>query len=321
MVLAGAAACWPPAALAQQQAMPVIGYLSSRSIGDSGEIIDAFHRGLAEAGFIDKQNVRVEARFAEGNFDRLPQLAMELVQHPVNVLVATGGTVTVVKAKPVVPVSLPVVFAMGGDPVRLGIVESLARPGGNITGVSFLVNDLAGKEIELLHDLVPQAKTVGILVNPNDPNAESDAEGAQSAAKKFGQTLFVAKARTVDEIDSAFAELADKQVTGLFVDTEPFLADRRDQLVSLAARYNLPAVYQLRTFASAGGLASYGTSINDANRQVGSYAGRVLKGTKPADLPVIQSTRFELVINLKTAKALGLTVPQVILARADEVIE
>jgi putative tryptophan/tyrosine transport system substrate-binding protein len=315
----GGAAVW--ALSAHAQSMPVVGYLSSRSESESGEIIAAFRRGLAEASFVDKQNVIIEARFAAGHFDRLPELAAELVRHPVDVLVATGGTVSVVKAKPVVPPNIPIVFAMGGDPVKLGIVESLARPGGNVTGVSFLVNGLAAKAIELLHDLLPHASILGLLVNPNDPNAVSDINETQRAVDSFGQTLVVGKVSTVGEIDTAFAMFAAAGVQALFVDTEPFLADQRDKLVALAARNRLPAVYQLRTFAVAGGLASYGTSITDANRQLGNYTARVLTGAKPAELPVIQSTRFELVINLKTAKMLELNIPQMLLARADEVIE
>jgi putative ABC transport system substrate-binding protein len=210
---------------------------------------------------------------------------------------------------------------MGGDPVKLGIVESLARPGGNVTGVSFLVNGLAAKAIELLHDLLPHASILGLLVNPNDPNAVSDINETQRAVDSFGQTLVVGKVSTVGEIDTAFVMFAAAGVQALFVDTEPFLADQRDKLVALSARNKLPAVYQLRSFAVAGGLASYGTSITDANRQLGNYTARVLTGAKPADLPVIQSTRFELVINLKTAKMLELNIPQMLLARADEVIE
>jgi putative ABC transport system substrate-binding protein len=316
----GGAVTWPLAARAQQ-AMPVIGYLSSRSPADSAHIVAAFRQGLNESGFVDNQNVMIESRFAEGNFDRLPGLAVDLVRRQVNVLVATGGTVSVVKAKPVVPATIPIVFAMGGDPVQLGIVASLNRPGGNITGVSFLVNGLAAKEIELLHELVPRAAIIGVLVNPKDPNAESDAREAQAAADTLGQKLVVVRASTESEIDLAFAALVQQRVAALFVDTEPFFTDQRVKIAALAARHALPAVYQLREFAAAGGLATYGTSITEANRHLGVYTGRILKGTKPADLPVLQSTRFELIINLKTAKALGLSVPPTLLAIADEVIE
>jgi putative tryptophan/tyrosine transport system substrate-binding protein len=243
-----------------------------------------------------------------------------LVRRQVNVLVATGGTVSVVKAKPVVPATIPIVFAMGGDPVKLGVVASLARPGDNITGVSFLVNELAAKTVELLHELVPKATVIGFLVNPNDPNAEPDTKDAQTAANAVGLQLVVAKASTESEIESAFTTFLQQQVAALFVDTEPFFTDQRAQIVALAARHTLPAVYQLREFAAAGGLMTYGTSITDANRQLGVYTGRVLKGTKPADLPVMQSMKFELIINLKTANALGLTIPPTRLFQADEVI-
>ena len=317
----GGAVAWPASGHAQQPALPVIGYLSSRSPTDSAHIVAAFRQGLNEAGFVDKQNVVIEFRFAEGNFDRLPALAAGLVLRQVNVLVATGGTVSVIKAKPVVPATIPVVFAMGGDPVKLGVVASLNRPGGNITGVSFLVNGLAAKSVELLHELVPKAEVIGCLTNPKDPNAPSDTREAQVAADALGQKLVVAKASTESEIESAFTTFVQQQVTALFVDTDPFFTDQRAKIVALAARHALPAVYQLREFADAGGLLTYGTSITDANRQLGVYTGRVLKGTKPADLPVEQSTRFELIINLKAAKALGLEVPWMLLAHADEVIE
>jgi putative tryptophan/tyrosine transport system substrate-binding protein len=317
----GGAAAWPMVARAQQPLMPVVGYLSSRSPTDSAHIVAAFHKGLNETGFVEKQNVLIESRFAEGDFDRLPALIAELVDRHVSVIVATGGTVSVVKAKPLVPPTIPIVFAMGGDPVKLGIVASLNRPGGNITGVSFLVNRLAAKEVELLHELVPKAAVIGFLVNPKDPNAESDTKDAQAAANDLGLKLVVGKASTESEIDSAFTTFAHQQVAALFVDTEPFFTDQHGKIVALAAQHSLPAVYQVREFAAAGGLVTYGTSITDANRQLGVYAGRVLQGIKPADLPVVQSTTFELIINLKTAKALGLDIPPTLLARADEVIE
>ena len=317
----GGTAAWPFGIRAQQPSLPVIGYLSSRSPTDSAHIVAAFRQGLNEAGFVDNQNVKIESRFAEGNFDRLPALATDLVRHQVDVLVATGGTVTVVKAKPVVPPTIPIVFAMGGDPVELGIVASLSRPGGNITGVSFLVNGLAGKSLEILHDLVPKAGLIGFLINPKDPNAESDTREAQAAADVFGQKLVLARASTEDEIESAFTTFLRQQVAAVFVDTEPFFTQQRVKIVALAAQSALPTVYQLREFVAAGGLISYGTSIANANREVGVYTGRILKGTKPDDLPVMQSTRFELIINLKAAKALGIDVPPILLARADEVIE
>jgi putative ABC transport system substrate-binding protein len=317
----GAVAAWPIAAHAQQKRPPVIGYLSARALVDSADIMTAFQRGLAELGFVDKQNVIIETRFAEGHFDRLADLAADLVRLRVNVLVATGGTVTVVKAKPLIPPEIPIVFAMGGDPVKLGVVASLSRPGENITGVSFLVNGLAAKSVEALHDLVPKATVIGFLVNPGDPNAEPDIQEVQRAASVFGEKVVVDRASSESEIGAAFANFAQQKVTGLVVDTEPFFADHRAKIIGLAAQYELPAVYQFRAFVAAGGLASYGTSITDANRQLGVYTGRVLSGTKAGDLPVIQSTKFEFVINLKTARALGVDVPPVVIARADEVIE
>lgn len=301
--------------------MPVIGYLSGRSPGEFAHIVAAFRQGLKEAGFVDGENVVIESRFAEGNFDQLPALATELVRRQVNVIATAGGTVTVVKAKPVVPTRIPIVFVMGDDPVALGIVSSLNRPGENITGMSFLVNQLATKSIELLHELVPKATVIGCLVNPKDPNAEADTQEAQIAADALGQKLIVGKASTQTEIDLAFESFAQQQVGALFVDTEPFFTDQRTKIVALAARNRLPAIYQLREFVAAGGLMTYGTSITEGNRQLGVYTARVLQGEKPADLPVMQSTKFELIINLKTAKSLGLSIPDKLIALADEVIE
>jgi putative tryptophan/tyrosine transport system substrate-binding protein len=317
----GGVVAWPLSVHAQQPALPLIGYLSSRSPTESADIVAAFRQGLNEAGFVDGQNVIIESRFAEGDFDRLPAVAADLVRRQVNVLVATGGTVSVVKAKPVVPTTIPVIFAMGGDPVKLGVVASLNRPGGNITGISFLINGLAAKAVELLHELVPKAAIIGLLINPKDANAASDTTEAQAAADTFGLKSVLAKASTEGEIESAFTTFVQQQVTALFVEPDSFFMDQRKRIVALAARHALPAVSQLRVFAESGGLASYGTSITAANRQLGDYTGRVLKGAKPADLPVMQSTGFELIINLKAAQVLGLEVPWTLGARADEVIE
>ena len=316
----GAAAAWPLAARAQQP-IPVIGYLSARSPDNSADIIAAFRQGLNQAGFSDGQNVSIESRFANGNFDRLPGLAADLVARKVSVLVAAGGTVTVVKAKPVVPTTIPIVFTMGGDPVKLGVVASLNRPGDNITGVAFLVNGLASKQLELLHRLVPAARAIGFLVNPKDPNAETDVKDAQDASASLGLKLVIGSASTESEIETSFAGFAQQHVDALFVDAEPFLLDHRKKIIALANQASLPIVSQFRLFAVDGGLASYGTSLTDANRLLGGYTGRILKGEKPADLPVVQSTKFDLVINLKTAKTLGLTVPPTMLTTADEVIE
>ena len=319
-LVGGAVVAWPLAARTQQD-MPVIGYLSSRSPSNSSHIISAFHKGLGEVGFVEGRNVAIESRFAESRLDRLPALAAELVEHRVSVLAATGGTSSTVAAKPVVPGTIPMVFAMGGDPVKLGIVDGLARPGGNVTGIAFLVNALTAKHLQLLQELVPKAKAIGFLVNPNDPNLPSDTRQARDAAQLLGHKLIIVNASAASELEPAFATLANEKVEALFVQVGPFTTDQRTNIAVLAARHSLPAIYALREFVDAGGLMSYGTSITDANRQLGVYAGRVLKGTKPADLPVMQSTTFELVINLKTAKALGLAIPPTLLARADEVIE
>jgi len=319
--LGGAAVGWPLAARAQQQALPVIGYLSTRSSIDSAHIVAAFGKGLNETGFVVGQNVLIESRFAEGHYDRLAPLAAGLVRRQVNVLVATGGTSSAVVAKPVVPTTIPMVFAMGGDPVKLGIVASLARPGGNATGIAFLVNALSAKQIQLLQELAPKAKVIGFLVHPTDPNSPSDTAQALQATDVLGYKLVVVKASTEGDLETAFATIVAEKVEALFVQVGPFFTDQRSRIVALAARHALPAIYALREFADAGGLMSYGTSITDANRQLGVYAGRVLKGTKPNELPVVQSTTFELVINLKTAKTLGLEIPPSLLARADEVIE
>jgi putative tryptophan/tyrosine transport system substrate-binding protein len=320
-VIGGAAATWPLAARAQRSAVPVIGYLSQRSPTDSASIVAAFRQGLKEEGFVEGQNVTIVSRYAEGQIDRLPTLASELVSRGVNVFVATGGTGSVVKAKPVVPPTIPIVFAMGGDPVKLGVVVSLARPGDNITGVSFLLTEMAAKEIELLHELVPKAVVIGMLANPRDPNYETDVKGAQMAADAWGHKLAVAKASAESEIDSAFAELVQQQIRAVFVNADPLYNVNAPKILGLAAGHAMLTVSSWEGFAAEGGLISYGTSINEANRQVGVYTGKVLKGTRPGDLPVMQSTKFKLVINLKTAKVLGINIPATLLTRADEVIE
>jgi len=272
-------------------------------------------------GYVEGQNVAIEFRYAEGQIDRLPALASDLVRRNVNVFVATGGTGSVVKAKPVVPRTIPIVFAMGGDPVKLGVVASLARPGDNITGVSFLLSELPGKEVELLHELVPKAAEIGYLVNPRDPLSEGDIKGAQAAADALGHRLVIVTASTASEIDPAFAALARRRIAALFVNADPLYTVNSPKILALAARDAMLTVSSWEGFAADGGLISYGTSINEANRQLGVYTGRVLKGTRPGDLPVWRSTKLQLVINLKTAKALGLTIPQSLLLRADRVIE
>ena len=311
----------PLASEAQPPAMLVIGYLSQRSPTDSASIVAAFRQGLKEMGFIEGQNVAIESRFAEGQIDRLPALASDLVRRNVNVLVATGGAGSVVKAKPVVPRTIPIVFAMGGDPVKLGVVASLAHPGDNITGVSFLLSDVAAKQVELLHELVPKAAAIGFLVNPKDPTSEDATRDAQAAADALGRKLIIVKASSASEIDPAFADLARRKIGAVFVNADPLYTVNSMRTVALASRYAMLTVTSTEGFAADGGLISYGTSINEANRQLGVYTGRVLKGTRPGDLPVVQSTKFHLAINLKTAKALGLTIPQSLLLRADQIIQ
>lgn len=320
-VVAGSAAAWPFTARAQPAKIPVVGYINSRSPNESADIVAAFQQGLKESGFVEGANVKIEYRFAAGDFARLPDLAADLLRDQVNVFVATGGTVSVVKIKPVVPRTVPIVFAMGGDPVKLGVVASLNRPGENITGVAFLVNGLASKQIQLLHELVPKAVVIGFLVNPKDPNAQPDIKDARAAADSFGQKLVVGEASTDNELDWAFTRFSQQGIAAVFVDAEPFLLDQHKRIIALATRRALPVVSQFRSFATDGALASYGTSLTEANHQLGLYTGRVLQGTKPDDIPVMQSTKFDLVINLKTAKALGITVPSALVATADEVIE
>jgi putative ABC transport system substrate-binding protein len=309
----------PLVAETQQPAMPVIGYLSQRSPTDSVSIVAAFRQGLKEMGYVEGQNVAIDSRFAEGQIERVPALASDLVRRGIHVFVATGGTGSVVKAKPVIPRTIPIVFAMGGDPVKLGVVASLARPGDNITGVCFLLSEIAAKEVELLHELVPKTAEIGFLVNPKDPTSEDATRDAQRAADTLGHKLVIAKASSASEIDPAFADLARRKIKALFVNADPLYNVNSPRIFALAARHGMLSSWE--GFAADGGLISYGTSINEANRQLGVYTGRVLKGTRPGDLPVVQSTKFQLVINLKTAKALGLTIPPSVLARADELIE
>jgi putative ABC transport system substrate-binding protein len=318
-LIGGAAVAWPLGAYAQQSAMPVVGFLDSSSAHEYAPFLAAFRAGLNEAGLVEGRNVAIEYRWADGHYDRLPALAAELVRVPVAVLVATG--ITAATAAKAATSTVPIVFNTGGDPVRFGLVASLNRPRANITGVASLGKVLVAKRFELLRELVPKADSIAFLVNPNNAVAELDTSDAQAAAAALGQKLIVVKARSEGDIDAAFAAVAQQRGSGLLQQLDPFLQSRRDQLVALAARYRLPAIYDRRDFAAAGGLMSYGTSLGDALRLVGSYAGRLLKGEKPTDLPVQQPVKFELAINLKTAKALGIDVPATVLARADEVIE
>ena len=318
-VVAGSAVVWPLAAHAQPAAMPIVEVLDSSSANEYAPFLVAFREGLHEAGFIEGRNVAIEYRWADGRYDRLPSLAAELVRVPVAVLVATG--ITAAAAAKAATSTVPIVFNTGGDPVRFGLVASLNKPGGNITGVASLGKVLVAKRFELLRELVPKANAVAFLVNPNNAVAALDTSDAQAAAATLGYQLIIVKGGSEGDIDAAFATIAEQRAGGLLQQLDPFLQSRREQLVGLAVRYALPAIYERRDFATAGGLMSYGTSLRDALRLVGRYAGRLLKGEKPANLPVQQPTKFELVINLKTANALRLTVPPTLLTRADEVIE
>jgi putative ABC transport system substrate-binding protein len=316
----GALAAWPLAARAQQPAMPVVGFLGTGTPADWANFVTAFHAGLGEAGYQVGRNVAIEFRWAEGQGSRLPALAAELAGRQVAVIMSSAGIAAARAARTASP-STPIVFVMGGDPVKFGMVASLNRPGGNVTGVSFLLNVLVAKRIELLRAMVPAASKIGLLFNPDNPNGVDDTAAAQAAARALGQETHVVHARTDQDFEAAFASLKEQRVGALFVASDVLFLSRRDRLVALAARHAIPANYDRRELAAAGGLFSYGTSFPDAHRLAGAYVGRILKGEKPADLPVVQATKFELVINLKTAKSLGLDVPANLLAISDEVIE
>src|SRR5262249_47225578 len=320
-VIAGsAAAALPLAAHAQQPVMPVIGFLSARSPDDTGPVLQAFLKGLGEAGFFDGQNVIIEYRWARGEYGRLPAFAAELVQRRVNVLVATGGEASAKAAKQATS-TIPIVFVTA-DPVRAGLVESLNRPGGNATGSYVPTPEMEQKRLSLLHELTPGVPLIGALLNPNSPDAARQLPAIEQAAQTTGRRLFVAKASDDDdELNAAFALLLQHGIGALLVAADPYFDTRRDHIIAFAAQNRLPAVYHFREYALAGGLVSYAPSITDAYRQAGNYTGRILKGEKPADLPVLMPTKFEFVINLKTAKTLGLAVPFGLLNAADEVIE
>jgi putative tryptophan/tyrosine transport system substrate-binding protein len=320
-LLGGAAAAWPFAARAQQKRMPVIGYLSTAVPDRTTPTTAAFHQGLRDAGYVEGQNVAIEYRWAQAHYDRLPALAADLVAGKVDVIAVSGGGDVASGAAKNATSTIPIVFIGGGDPVASGLVASLARPGGNLTGISFIAVELAPKRLELVSELVPQVKVVALLVNPNGPNADALAKDMREAARAKGLQLHVLEAGAEGEFEPAFASLSRHQVGALVVAADPFLGSRHEQLVALAARHAIPAIYAFREHAADGGLMSYGPSLTGTFRQAGAYVGRILAGAKPADLPVQQPTRFELVVNLKTAKALGLTVPQSLFARADEIIE
>jgi putative tryptophan/tyrosine transport system substrate-binding protein len=318
--LGGAVVAWPIAACAQQPAMPVIGSLHTSSAVQITPQLEGLRRGLAESGYVEAQNVAIEYRWADGHFDRLPALAAELVQRHVTLLISGGGPQTALAVKAATS-EIPILFVMTDDPVKHGVVASLNRPGGNITGATFFSTALVAKRLELLRELVPAANGIAFLTDPNDIESELEARDVQSAAQAMGQQITILKAANVSDLDAVFAGLVQPRTKAILVGSNVFFVAVRDQLAVLAARYAVPIVYPGRLFVASGGLASYGTSLPEAYRQIGLYAGRVLKGEKPANLPVVQPTKFETIVNLKTAKALSLVVPYNLLARADEVIE
>jgi putative ABC transport system substrate-binding protein len=320
ITLLGGAASWPLAARAQQPAVPVIGFLHSTSPGTNLDFLRGFHRGLKETGYVEGENVSIVYRWAEGQNDRLPNLAAELVRQRVAAIAAFGGPASISAAK-AATTTIPIVFNINEDPVRLGYVASLSRPGGNLTGINFLNAELVTKRLEFLRELVPAATRLAVLVNPSTGSRDATVKDVEVAARAIGLQSRVFNASVGREIDAAFAAFARERPDGLFVAPDPFFLSRRVQLVHWASRHAIPATYSTRDFTEAGGLVSYGTNLADVYRQVGTYVGRILKGAKPADLPVAQSTKFELVINLQTARILDLAVPPSLLALADEVIE
>ena len=317
--MAGAALA-PGGARAQQKAMPVVGFLSARGAGDSIVPLTAFRKGLNAAGYVENQNVTIDYRWAEGRYERLPEMAADLVGRQVNVIVAAGGEPSALAAKAATS-TIPIVFTIGGDPVKAGLVSSYARPSGNITGISLLTTAPEAKRLGLLHDLVPKAATIGVLINPNYQEAGAQARELEEGARTLGLQLRIRHANTQAELEATFKGFVQDRIDALLVTAAPFLDTMRDRIVAFAAEDRLPAIYQFREYAVAGGLMSYGISLSDGYRWVGEYAGRLLGGAKPADLPIVQSIKFEFVLNQKTATALGIDVSPLLLARADEVIE
>jgi len=319
-LLGGAAVAWPRAAPAQQPAVPVIGFMSGRSPDDSVHLVAAFREGLGEAGFVEGQNVAIEYRWALGHYDRLPALAADLVSRRVAVLAALGGELSALAGKQATS-TIPIVAGIGSDPVRSGLVESISRPGGNVTGYTVLTSEMEPKRLGMLRDLVPGAGVIGVLLNPNFPPSAGQLQELETAAQKTDQQLLILKASDDAELSAGFGSLLHQRVGALLVCADPYFDTQRDRIIAFAAQNRLPTMYHFREFAVAGGLISYGPSITDAYRQAGVYVGRILKGVKPADLPFLQPTKFEFVINLKTAKALVLSIPAGLLSFADEVIE
>jgi putative tryptophan/tyrosine transport system substrate-binding protein len=317
-LLGGAAVAWPLSARAQPPAMPVIGYLSVRS--NDNYLMEALRRGLRETGYVEGQNVAIEYRWAMGQYDQMPRMAAELARLPLAVLVTAGGEPAALAAK-AATATIPIVFVIGGDPVKAGLVASYNRPGGNATGTSILTPTMEAKRVGLLHELVPRATRIAVLLNPNFPPFEGQERDVQEAGRALGIDIHVLRASSDREIEAAFEDVTHRRIPAVLTGSDPFFDSRRDQLVALAARQMVPTLYHFREFAAAGGLVSYGIDISDSHRQMGVYVGRILKGAKPADLPVLQPIKLELVINMKAARALGLQVPDKLLALADEVIE
>jgi putative ABC transport system substrate-binding protein len=317
--LGGAAAAWPLAARAQS-AMPVIGFLNSAEPKPFAHLLAAFRQGLREVGFVEGRNVVIEQRWAENRYERLPELAADLVRRQVAVIVAGGGNISALAAK-AATATIPIVFTAASDPVRAGLVASLNRPGGNVTGIAALTAEMDGKRLELLHELVPKLGVIGVLVNPNRADSEHQVQDVEAAARALGRRIVVLRAGTERGVEAVFATLTAQRIGAIAIGADPFFANHRATIVALAARHAIPAIYQFRDFVSAGGLVSYGASLPDSYRQAGIYAGRIINGAKPAELPVMQATKFELIINLTTAKALGIEIPPALLVRADEVIE